>query len=221
MGKKLFPTTTPDWRAAVRGRTRFYVLIAVLLAVLFGFLVFQFFSRQKIDMHGETTSALVAAETVPGGTRLTGDMVEVRKVPLTALPDSYLTAREQAVGQLALYPFVKGEIILNEKLARNQGGFLAQSCPSRKWCISIPASWFVAAPPDLAVGDLVEIASALPGKSLEEAGFIATQVQVIGLPSGEEDLAFVLAVDDREALNLLYARANDFQLLILLRPAGG
>jgi hypothetical protein len=38
--KKNAPTITPDWQAAVRRRTRFYVLIAVLLAGLFGIPVF-------------------------------------------------------------------------------------------------------------------------------------------------------------------------------------
>ncbi|HDD56329.1 MAG TPA: Flp pilus assembly protein CpaB [Chloroflexi bacterium] len=221
MVENKIPTTTPDWQAAVRRRTRFYILVAILLAVLFGFLVFQFFSRQQTYAPGETTSVIVAAEAIPGGTLLTGAMVEFRTVPIGILPDSYLSAKEQAVGQLTLYPLVKGEPILNEKLARNQGGFLAQRCPAGKWCLSIPVSWFIASPPDLAVGDRVEIASAQPGRGLEEAGFIAAQVQVIALPSDAAEPAYVLAVDDREALNLLYARVNEFQLLVLLRPTGG
>ena len=215
------PTTTPDWQAAVRRRTRFYVLVAFLLAVLFGFLVFQFFTREQAYAPGKTTAALFAGEDIPGSTILTGEMLEIRNVPLEVLPDAHLSFKEQAVGQLTLYPLVKGEMILPGKLARDQGSALAQRCPAGKWCISIPVAWFVAAPPDLAEGDRVEIASALPGKSLVDAGFIATQVQVVRLPDNIEDPAYVLAVDDQEALNLLYARVNEFQLLVLLRPAGG
>ena len=148
-------------------------------------------------------------------------MLEVKNVPRQALPADHLSFKEQAVGQLTLYPLVEGEVILPGKLAVEQGSALAQRCPAGKWCISIPVAWFVAAPPNLAEGDRLEIASALPGKSLEEAGFIATQVQVVGLPGGGENPAYVLAVDDQEALNLLYARVNEFQLLVLLRPAGG
>lgn len=46
MTEKRSPTTTPDWQAAVRRRTRFYTLIALLLAILFGVLVFQLYSHQ-------------------------------------------------------------------------------------------------------------------------------------------------------------------------------
>lgn len=221
MKEQTFPTTTPDWQAAVRRRTRFYILVAGLLAVLFGFLVFQFFSRQNAYAPGETTTAIFAGEDIPGGTVLTGELLKVKNVPVQSLPSNHLSFMEQAVGRLTLYPLVKGEAVLAGKLAGELGGALAQRCPSGKWCISIPAAWFVASPPDLAEGDRVEIASALPGKELEEAGFIATQVQVIGLPGNKEDPAYVLAVDDQEAISLLYARVNEFQLLVLLRPAGG
>lgn len=221
MARNKVPTTTPDWRAAVQRRTRFYVLAAVLLAVLFGFLVYQFFSRQQAYTSVETTSALFAGENIPGGTILTREMIDVKDFPVQALPGSHLSFREEALGQRTLYPFIKGEVILGEKLARTQGSLLAQRCPAGKWCINIPVSWFIAAPPKLAVGDRVEIASALPGKDLEEAGFIATRVEVIELPGGGEVPAYLLAFDDQEAINLLYARVNQYQFLVLLRPAGG
>jgi len=221
MTVKNTPTTTPDWQAAVRRRTRFYILVAVLLAVLFGFLVFQFFARQQRVAPGELTSAVFAAQEIEIGSTLSADMLDVRDVSVRAIPDSHLKYKEQAIGQRALYPFVKGEVVLSEKLAGEGGGALAQRCPSGKWCVSIPVAWFIAAPPDLSEGDQVEIASALPGGSLAEAGFIATRVQVVALPGAGESPAYVFALDDQEAISLLYARANEFQLLVLLRPAGG
>ena len=220
MAEKNTPTTTPDWQAAVRRRTRFYILAAVLLAVLFGFLVFQFFAKQQQIAPGELTSAVFAARDVDIGTLLTSEMLNVRNVSTGAVPDSHLSFKEQAVGHLTLYPLVKGEVVLPEKLAGDQGGAVAQRCPAGKWCVSIPVVWFIAAPPDLSEGDRVEIASALPGGALDDVGFVATRVQVVDLPDAVDSPAYVFAVDDQEALSLLYARSNEFQLLVLLRPAG-
>ncbi len=220
MSRKNYPTTTPDWRAAVRRRTRFYILAAILLAILFGILVFQFFARQQRITPGELTSAVFATQDIEADTQITLDMLEVREVSIQAVPESHLNFLEQAVGELTLYPVVEGEVILGEKLAGDRGGAVAQRCPSGKWCVSIPVVWFIAAPPDLAVGDRVEIASVLPGRSLEEAGFIAAGVMVVELPDTTEIPAYVFAVENGEALSLLYARANEFQLLVLLRPAG-
>lgn len=221
MSKERYPTTTPDWQAAVRRRTQFYLLVAILLAVLFGVLVFQFFSRQQQMAPGELTSVVFAAQEIKSGTTLSAEMLEVRDVSIRAVPRSHFSYQEQAIGQVTLYPLVEGEVLLPEKLAGDRGGAVAQRCPPGKWCVSIPVTWFIAAPPDLAVGDRLEIASVLPGNSLEEAGFIAAMVQVVALPGDEEFPAYVLAVNDQEAISLLYARANEFQLLVLLRPAGG
>jgi len=221
MAEKYTSTTTPDWQAAVRRRTRFYILAAVLLATLFGFLVFQFFYQQQQTAPGDLTAALFASRDLEAGTQLTGEMLDLRDVSRHGIPESHLSYKEQAIGKQLLYPLVKGEVVLTEKLAGDQGGALAQRCPAGKWCVSIPVDWFIAAPPDLSEGDRVEIASALPGRSLNEAGFIATKVQVVALPGAGESPAYVFAVEDQEAISLLYARANEFKLLVLLRPAGG
>jgi Flp pilus assembly protein CpaB len=215
------PLTTPDWQAAVRRRTQFYLLVAFLLAVLFGVLVFQFFTQQRGTEPGVLTMAVFANEDIPIGTTITADMLVVRNVSGNAVPPLYYTFTEQVVGRVALYPLVAGEVILPGKLMGDQGGPMAQRCPDGYWCLSIPTKWFVAAPPNLAQGDSLEIAAVQPGNPLGDAGYIATQVLVVALPQGSDDDAYVLAVDDQEALSILYAHANEFQLLVLLRPAGG
>ena len=221
MTEKHTPTTTPDWQAAVRRRTRFYLLVSILLAVLFGVLVFQFFFSQQRIAPGELIPAVFAAQEIKSGTTLTAEMLDVRDVSVRAIPGSHFSYQEQPIGQVTLYPLIEGDVLLAEKLAGDKGGAVAQRCPAGKWCVSIPVTWFIDAPPDLAMGDRLEIASVLPGNNLEEAGFIATTVQVVALPGDEEFPAYVLAVDDQEAISLLYARANEFQLLVLLRPTGG
>ena len=220
MSKRRYPTTTPDWKTAVRRRTSFYVLVAVMLAVLFGILVYQFFASQQRIAPGELTWAVFAAREIKNGTTLTADLLEVHEVTRNALPESYIGVIEQVIGKKTLYPLVKGEVVLPEKLVGEYGGIVAQRCPIGKWCVNIPVEWFIAPPPALAEGDRLEIASVLPGKSHEDAGFIATDAQVVALPEHDMMPAYVLALDDWEVLSLLYARSNAFHLLVLLRPAG-
>jgi Flp pilus assembly protein CpaB len=214
------PLTTPDWQAAVRRRTQFYLLVAFLLALLFGVLSFQFFTQQIPVEQGERIRAVFANQDISLGTAITVEMLVLRDVPADAVPPLHYTFIEQVVGRVALYPLVAGEVILPGKLLGDQGGPIAQRCPAGYWCLSIPAKWFVATPPDLAEGDSLEIAAVQPGSPLDEAGYIATEVLVVALPQGGEDGAYVLAVDDQEAIWILYAHANQFQLLVLLRPAG-
>jgi len=211
------PLTTPSWQAAVRRRTTFYLLVAALLAVLFGVLVFYpYAQRQGVPI--PTTQAIFARIAIEAGAAITAEMVEARRVPFEALPVAYFAYPEQVIGQVALYPLVAGEAVLPHKLFGAAGGPLAQRCPSGYWCVSIPAEWFIATPPDLAEGDRLEIAAVQPGNPMNQAGFIATEVRVVALPG--EGSTYVLAVSDQEALSLLYAHANQFQILVLLRPSG-
>lgn len=212
------PITTPDWQAAIRRKTLFFTLAAVLLAVLFGVLVYHFFTSQQQTYSGETRPVLLAGRDLDSGTQLSADMLDVVELPVSFLPESYYSAIEQAAGRTAIYPLVKGEIILPEKVSGLEAGGLAGRCPAERWCISVPEKWFIAAPPDLAVGSRLEIASALPGQKYDEAGFIASDVVVVSVPSDSESPEYVLAVEDQEALSLLYARVNQYQLLVLLRP---
>jgi Flp pilus assembly protein CpaB len=92
------------------------------------------------------------------GSTLTAEMLVVRNVPEEAVPSLHYGFTEQVIGQVTLYPLAAGEAILPGKLMGGSGGPLAQRCPSGNWCVSIPADWFIAAPPDLAEGDPLEIA---------------------------------------------------------------
>ena len=218
---KRSPLTTPDWQAAVRRRTQFYLLIAFLLAVLFGVLVFQFFWQRQAQQPQELTNAIFANQDISLGTTLTADVFVARQVPLDAVPPLHFQFYEPLVGRVTLYPIVAGEVILPGKLVGGtSGGPIAQRCPQGLWCVNIPEAWFVAAPPDLAEGDELVIAAAQPGLSVDEAGFVASQVLVVALPNETEGGAYVLAVEGEEALNILYSHANEFQMLILLHPAG-
>jgi len=95
---KRSPLTTPDWQAAVRRRTQFYLLVAFLLAVLFGVLVFQFFWQQQVQKPQVLTAAVFANQDVPMGTTLTTEMLVVRNVPLDAVPPMHYSFFEQVVG---------------------------------------------------------------------------------------------------------------------------
>ena len=220
MPGKSAPTTTPDWRAAARRRSRFYLTAAVLLAVLFGVLVYQFFNSQRSAVSEPFIPVVFAAQYIRTGAILSTAIMGGKRVSSRAVPPSHISYSEQLIGRKALYPLVKGEVILPEKLLGEQGSLMAERCPGGKWCVSIPAAWFTAEPPELAVGDRVDIASALPGSGREETGFIASEVQVVGVPGVENNPAYVLACDDQEALSLLFAHVNEFHLLVLLRPAG-
>lgn len=96
LSKGNHPTTTPDWQAAVRRRTQFYVLVAVLLAVLFGILVFQLYFRQQQVAPGKLTSAVFTSQEINMGTVLTAEMLEVREVTHLSVSEVHFRFEEEA-----------------------------------------------------------------------------------------------------------------------------
>ena len=218
---KHIPTTTPDWQASVRRRTHFYTLAAVLLAVLFGVLTYSFFTRRDPSSEGPLTIAVFSSTQIPVGEMLTEDHFTVKKVAEKALPAAYFQGKEALIGRKTLYPLAAGEVITPHKLAGGQGGPIAQRCPAQRWCVRVPESWFIARPPELAAGDLLEIGAAHPEQGRDNLGFIADEVQVVAIDHSPETPGYIFAVDDQDALSLLYARTKGFHLIALLQPGGG
>ncbi len=213
------PLTTPSWRQAVRGRSRILALTAVLLSVLFAVLVFYPYA-ERMGATPRAVQAVFARSDIAAGSVLTADQLEERHVPEDALPANHVVRLESVIGRAALYPMVAGEAVLPHKLLGGVGGPIAQRCPSGEWCVSVPMDWFAAPAPMLAEGDRVDIAASPPDMPPEETGIIAVQVRVVQ-PPADGTQALILAMQEREALALLYAWGNEFELLLLLRPAGG
>src|SRR3990172_5735323 len=213
------PLTSPSWQQAVRGRSRLLVLTAILLSVLFGVLVFYPYA-ERLSAMPHRVQAVFARADIAAGSILTGEILEMRTVPEDALPPGRIERIESVVGRAALYPMVAGEAVLPHKLLGGVGGPIAQRCPSAGWCVNVPGQWFAAPAPALAEGDRVAIAAYLPDAPPEQAGLIAVEVRVVQAPANETE-AIILSMKEREALALLYAWANEFKLLLLLRPAGG
>lgn len=220
MSARKYPTTTPDWRAAARTRRGIYTLAALLLSTLFAILVYQLYAREANVIWGSTLPAVFARHELERGEALKENSLEIKRVPPELLPDSYFDSIKPLIGSSLAYPVAEGEILVPAKLQGMTKGSLAYLCPAGKWCLNIPQDWFIAPPPELAVGDWVDIVAAYPGNSMEESGFIAGEVEVILLPEENGPVAYILALDDQEALAILYAHANDFQVMVLLRPAG-
>lgn len=221
MPKVQYPTTTTDWRAVIVRRRRWYILAALLLAVGFGLLSFRIYYLEHPSLTEPQGQAVFSTREITAGSQLTEEMLEIRRVPESLLPAAYYRGIEGLIGKEVLHDFVSGEILTPGDLLRGMGGPTAAQCPMKSRCISIPFHWFMASPPELYAGDWIDIAAVHPGQQKDELGFLAANVRVVAVRSQEEGDALILAVDEREALAISYARAQDYQLFLLVQSLGG
>ena len=218
MPKAKYPTTTPDWQSAVRRRTWFYTVVAILFAILFAVFYYKSNLEKSEFLTGDLVPALFAVEDIDLGTTLTEEMLEIKQVPSQSIPQSSFRFKEEVIGKVLYYPLTANEVLTLEKILGSTGGLAAQRCPAGKWCVNIPEDWLVAPPPRIEIGDRLEIAAVLPGRAQDESGFIATDVELIEVPGDLNNRSYIFAVNDQEALSLLFAHANDFQMIVILRP---
>ncbi len=214
------PRTTVDWEAAARRQAVMWLVVALLLAGLLAVLAYQAW-RGRLPQTGPRRPAVFATRPLEPGTLILADMVEVREVPPEVLPEGAFAGVEAVVGKQVLYPVARGEVLTQSKVSEGPGGgILARQCPGGLWCVSLPESWLVAAPPLVAEGDRVDIVGVRPEQPFEDSVFLADDVPVVGVgQEGEGRRRFVLAVDAQEALSLLYAHVNAYRLWMLLRSA--
>ncbi len=108
--------SVPTSAAGSRVNRRF-LLLALVLAALAAVLVYAAISRSG-DKATSTGSVpvVVAASTIPPGTRITADMIEVQNFDAANEPFQALASTDFVVGQVARYPINQGEPVLASKL---------------------------------------------------------------------------------------------------------
>jgi Flp pilus assembly protein CpaB len=199
----------------------FYIIIAVLLAVLAGALTFAFLEQLQAESV-PTGQALVALQDIRPGTEITFDMVDVRRVPIAQLPRDAATETSQAVGRIVALPIVAGEVIIPERLAGTSAeGGLSAKLPDGRWALVLTRGWLISPIPEVKVGDRVDLVAYLTGDPQTDAGVIVSAVEIIDFSgsSGSPD-QLTVAVTLDEAITILYAHVNKFNILPLLRPEG-
>lgn len=215
------PSTTPDWEKGARRRIPFYIVTAILLAILAAVLTFNYLEDVRAAAV-PTGRAIVVLKEIRPGTTIRADMVELRDVPEAALPASRITSVSDAVGQVAAMPLSAGEVLLAGKVSGPGEGGLSSQLPDGRWAMVLPSGWMISPVPELSPGDRIELLTYQEGQPPEQASVVVSAVEVLGF-SGDASSPgqLTLAVTLDEAITILYARVNGFTLLPLLRPRGG
>jgi Flp pilus assembly protein CpaB len=215
------PETTPSWAAGVRRRIPFYLLAALLLALLAAVVTFIYLEQLRASMV-PTAAALVARQAIRPGETITESMVEVRAVPKAIVPPERLTSVTQAIGRTALVPLAASEVILPQRLSGAGEAGLSRRLPDGRWAMVLPGAWLASPIPEIGAGDRVDLLAYQPGQPADQAAVIVSAIEVLSVAgSPAEAEALTVAVELEEAAAVTYARANGFLLLPLLRPAGG
>jgi Flp pilus assembly protein CpaB len=215
------PETTPDWGSSPRRRTPFYLLAALILAILAGLATYAYLDEVR-QQSVPTSRAVVALEASRPGDVLSAEMVEERDVPTGVLPKGALSSVSQAVGRAAIVPLAEGEVILEGKLSGDDRSALSVRLPAGRWAMVLPGSWLLSPIPEIGAGDHIDLMGYKSGAQQAEAGLIVSAVEVMEVNGeGVNPERLTIAVTLDEAAAIVYARVNGVSLIALLRAVGG
>jgi Flp pilus assembly protein CpaB len=198
----------------------FYLLAALLLALLAGALTFTYLEQLRAQAVPTAMVAVAQVDVAPG-TILSAEMVAQEAVPEGLIPEGALRDPAEVIGHVALQPVVAHQIFLKAMLSGYREGALSARLPDGRWAMVLPSSWLISPVPSLEDGDRIDLVAYFKGDPQRDAGVIVTAVKILAV-AREQDVVehLTLAVDLDEAIKILYARVNGFAILPLLRPQG-
>jgi Flp pilus assembly protein CpaB len=215
------PATTPAWPSEAEQRAPYYLLAALLLAVLTGAATYTYL-RQLERRSLPSLPAVIARQDIPQGSTIEEGMLAVETLPDLMLPAGHYQDIAPLVGRRSAVRISSGEVLLASKLAGSDESALSYQLADGKWAVDLPASWLISGVPGLIPGDRLDLMACQPGKGLETVGVIVSAVEVLSHDGASEHPdRLTLIVDLDQARALLYARANGYVILALLRPSGG
>jgi pilus assembly protein CpaB len=105
-----------------RTRGCLWLTAGVIVAILAGVVAFLVLSRAAGQptsagvAAGRTVPVVVASQSVPVGTQLTAEMLEVRQVPVETTAEGAVGAVADAVGKVTMVDLYPGEVLLTQRL---------------------------------------------------------------------------------------------------------
>ena len=213
--------TTPNWSGGFRRRIPFYILLAILLSLVSAVLTFLYLE----DLRARSIPSIqvvVAVRDIRPGTIITADDVGLKQAPEGIVPSNHFPSVDRVVGRSSIATIHEKEVILSSDLVGLEQISLSDRLPDGRWAMILPAAWLVSPVPTVREGDRLDLMAYLAGQSREELGLAVSAVECIEfVPDSEQADYLTLAVTQEEAQAILFARANGYSLLVLLRPAGG
>jgi pilus assembly protein CpaB len=178
-------------------RNRRIFLLALLLATASAFLAYRLVSSWPhpeptvVEVRPEVGEpVLLGARTIPAGTTITADDIEVGYVAPTAREERALTESEQVIGSVSLVSIPKGEQILASSigaLPTPQPKTFAQDVPVGLRAVTIALEETVGVGGLVQPGDRVDVIASYELKPIRSAPSLGALGDIVDMSSNDDD----------------------------------
>lgn len=197
------------------GKSKLWFAATLVLAILTGFLVFQYLSDLKKAPVEAMTTEVVAATKIAAGTRITNNMVEVQEIPVKYAHPSSAAGLEAVVDLFALSDMEPGEVVSTGKVAaENTVSEIPYRIPQGLRALTVPVNALTGVAGLLKPGHRVDVLVTYTGQDpvldakavtvVQDALVLAVEQDLIGSeePRVAQNVTLALTPADAETVAL-------------------
>ena len=98
-------------------KSRYIVLISIFFGLLTGYFIYDYLVKaEKAINTVQYEDVAVAVQDVPSKSRVTREMVELKKVPVEHIHPQAVHKTEEVIGAITVVPLIKGEQVLKNRI---------------------------------------------------------------------------------------------------------
>ena len=190
------------------------ILIALAVAIITGFAVFQFASSLQNGSNQKTQPVVVATKTIPKGTTILPEMVSVKQLPVDAVHPLSIGNVEDVAGRITKETIEADEQVLTSRLSdvNQENNSLSYAIPTNYRAVTIQTDEVVGVAGYLTKGDHVDVVSTSISGVTQ---YVVENVEILEIGStatnknGEDYTSVTIAVPVGDVTKLSYSLVSD------------
>lgn len=217
-------------------KRKFYVFMAIISSLIFGFALFFFLKNVQNPSNLELKPLVVAASDIQARSIIQPDQLEIKKIPLDGYPQGGASSLEAVKNKVLLVSVKKGDVLLSPMFVSSTTKTTANSfsvtVPEGKRAVAIPVNEIGSVGYKVKPGDRVDIlvtveAKDSSGNSRTITSLAAQDVLVLNTGDGLIDDSgktaptncYIVALSVSQAMSITFGSEKGMIRLLLRNPA--
>lgn len=212
--QKALPVVATPYNQALKRTQRQYFWALGLVFVGLAYYSYHY-SQQRLERE-KLVPVVVAATGAPLGKKLASTDLSLREWPQSQIPVGYFAEKKNLVGQTLIQHVAANEAVVRLDVSVDQDPDSITAQFNAGQAFALGEDWLVSKLPPLGAGDRVDVLATNPKATDNLTTIVASNLEVIAVPSHNGRKNLVLSVTATEAEALLSSRGLRLPMQVLV-----
>lgn len=196
---------------------RLYLILSIISLIITGFILFNFLNKFEDDKSYK--QIIVSSRNISDPKIIEEIDLQFKLVPMLLANENVFYEKEDLIGQNLIKPLAKGTVIYRTDIfSELDPASLAPSISQDRKAFVIDEDWLDSSI-EAKVNDYVDIVIAKKNIDFHENAFLIKSAKVVKISQNQNgSKSIVIELSDPEIISLVYARANEFKINLIINP---